>query len=156
LFTELRKRPTLCQELWPVASHLSEEGFTAHLRAREQRRALLASVLRLGHAFVDLWALAALRLGTLERGAQEHGHERAAGLVSDFLDLLEQQRGRAGLTAYRELADVGRHHELIVAANFPGLERVSLRDLPTHFAHYLGSQEPVAGMFGEVTPRLVT
>lgn len=154
LFTELRARPTLRAELWPASA---APTLTERHREQEQRRQLLACVARLGHAFIDLWALAVNRLGTMRLGKQD----REAGgsseaLITGFLDLLEAQRAQPGLHAYRELSEVARNHELIVSTNFPEVRQTAASEFSRIFSRALGSQTPVGGMHGGVNKTLVT
>ena len=115
-FTELRRRPGLREVLWPERDQASFlEGF----RERERRRELLAAAARLGHGFIDLWVLMVKRIGSMALGAQERSEERAEALIADYLNLLESQSQQPGFHAYRELAEIGQHYDLILAVNFP-------------------------------------
>ncbi|HWP44256.1 MAG TPA: helicase-related protein, partial [Blastocatellia bacterium] len=151
-FTQLRLRPSLRDELWPkpTGSSLLECFIN-----QERRRELLAAVARLGHAFIDLWALFAARVGSIRMGAQERSGERAEALIKDYLDLLEKQKGERGLNAYQELAEVGRNYDLILSVNFPESARLPLGALARLFGRALSRQSPVGGMHGGVNMTLV-
>ncbi|HEY0406380.1 MAG TPA: helicase-related protein [Pyrinomonadaceae bacterium] len=157
-FTELRLRPQLAEDIWPRPSG---EHFHERFREREARRELLAAMMRLGHAFIDLWMLFVNRVRTLSLHAQERDAEqRAEALAEDYLNLLEEQRRDVELdphlfNTYRELSDAGRQHELIFAVNFPEAARDSLPSLARLFGHTLSAQTPVGGMFGGVNATLV-
>ena len=154
-FTELVKRPALCADLWPTESH---DDFAMTFRRREQRRELLLAMARLGHPFIDLWLLAAKRLGTLEARAQERTESRAEDLITDYLNFLERQRqieATAGQTAFRELAEAARNFDLIVAVNFSNSRDLPLSALSRLFGASLARQTPVGPMSGGVNQRLV-
>jgi hypothetical protein len=124
-------------------------------RAQERRREMIATVARLGHAFIDLWALFVARIGSMRLRAQERTTERSESLIGDYLNLLEEQRTAPGFTAYRELAEVGRNYDLIFDVNFPEAARMPLSALGRFFGQRLSKQTPVAGMFGGVNTVLV-
>jgi superfamily II DNA or RNA helicase len=153
-FTELAKRPDLRAELWPEEA---QDDFVQHFRRREQRRELLLAAARLGHPFIDLWQLAVNQFGTLEAGAQKHTEGRAESLISDYLDLLEGQRRRetSEYSAFRELAEIARNFDLILAVNFPTVRDEPLNQLPRIFGSSLARQTPVGGMWGGVNQSLV-
>ena len=151
-FTELRLRPQLRDELWPRPS---VADFLECFKGQERRRELLAAVARLGHAFIDLWALFVSRVGSIGLRAQERSGERAESLINDYLNLLEQQRAERGFNAYQELSEVGQNFDLIFAVNFPEAMRVQLSALARLFGRALSAQTPVGGMFGGVNTVLV-
>jgi len=157
-FTELRRYPILRNELWPETGG---DSLTENFRAREQRRELLAAVARLGHAFIDLWILFIKRIGTLSLRVQESASDqRSESLITDYLERLEEQRvtavnGGHKFNAYRELAEVGRHYELIFAVNFPEASGEPLPSLARLFGRILSAQTPVGGMFGGVNATMV-
>lgn len=152
-FSELRFRPELRAVLWPEPG---QEGARERIREREVRRELLASVARLGHAFIDLWVLAVERAGSLHLRTVDRSEEQTSRFARRFLDLLEQQRtDPTAFSAYSELAAVGQHHDLIMRVNFPEARGRPIRALAELFGNVLGSQMPVAGMYGGVAPRLV-
>jgi superfamily II DNA or RNA helicase len=151
-FTELRLRPSLRDDLWPKPTGASLLECFAN---QERRRELLAAVARLGHAFIDLWALFAARVGSIKMGAQERSGERAEALIQDYLDLLEKQKGERGLNAYQELAEVGHNYDLIFSVNFPESVGRPLAELSRLFGRALSRQSPVGGMYGGVNTTLV-
>jgi hypothetical protein len=153
-FTELAKRPGLRADLWPEEVNGS---FVTQFRRREQRRELLLAAARLGHPFIDLWQLTVKRLETLEAGAQDRTEGRAEALISDYLDLLERQRGQeiSGYGAFQELAEIARNFDLIMAVNFPTVRDEPLSQLPKIFGRALARQAPVGGMSGGVNQSLV-
>jgi hypothetical protein len=151
-FTELRRRPELRAEIWPAPTGGSDDE---RLRDSERRRELLSAVVRLGHPLVEFWALAIRRLGGVELQAQEQDDNGADGLIDDFLDLLQSQRNEHGLTSWRELALVGRHHELILNVNFPQAQTAALGELARLYGSPLQAQTPIAGVSGGVNSRAV-
>ncbi len=151
-FTELRRRETLHRVLWPA---LEGTDFREKLRDRECRRELLAATARLGHAFIDLWALMVGRIGSMSLGAQERTGERAEALISDYLDLLVAQSREPGFHAFKELSEVAKNFELILQVNFPEVSRKSINELPRLFGRALSAQDPVGRMSGGVNATLV-
>ena len=79
------------------------------------------------------------------RAPQERSEERAEALIADYLDLLESQSQQPGFHAYRELAEIGQHYDLIVAVNFPEVFQKSLSELSRLFGRALAKQNPVGG-----------
>ncbi len=155
VFTELVKRPGLCNILWPEEKALD---FAAQFRRRDQRRELLSAAARLGHPLIDLWLLAVEHLGSLRAGAQSRTEDRAGDLIRDYLDKLEQQQaeGAGHYTAYRELADIASHFDLIMAVNFPDVRNGrTLDELRKYFGSSLARQTPVGRMSGRVNTSLV-
>jgi hypothetical protein len=148
LFTELRLHPDLCADIWP-GGNFPESDFIN----METRRELLSAATRLGHSFVDLWLVAVASMQSLRIGATSQEAESSASLPTQFVNLLKEQKGKSGFHAYRELSEIGKNHDLIVAVNFPEVRRLPLTTLPRMFAETLGSQMPVAGMFGGVNQR---
>ena len=73
------------------------------------------------------------RIGSMALGAQERSEERAEALIADYLDLLESQSQQPGLHAYRELAEIGQHYDLILAVNFPEVSQKALSELSRLF-----------------------
>ncbi|MEZ4329251.1 MAG: DEAD/DEAH box helicase family protein [Polyangiales bacterium] len=154
-FTELRSRGRLRDTLWPSRGG-EDTDFQAYFRDRDTRRAMLSAVARLGHAYIDLWALVVTRLGTMDLGAQDRTETRAEDLIHDFLDLLESQREACGsFGAFHELAYVGEQHDLLMTVNFADEREAPLDLLARHFGQALAQQTPVAAMHGGVAPRLV-
>jgi hypothetical protein len=151
-FTELRLRPALRAELWPQPSGNS---LLEYFRDQERRREMIATVARLGHAFIDLWVLFVVRIGSMRLRAQERATERSESLIGDYLNMLEEQRATTGFTAYRELAEVGQNYDLVFDVNFPEATRMPLAALGRFFGQRLSKQTPVAGMFGGVNTVLV-
>ncbi len=156
-FTELRAHPALRVELWPETVLAPPRQ---RFRAREQRRELLAAVAGLGHAFVELWALAVNQLGSLREGRRDSTASQVVELIRRFLALLEQQRaarlrGATRLDAFHELSSVGKNHDLILAVNFPDVVDLPLEKLPRSLADTLGRQTPIAGMYGGISKTAV-
>lgn len=162
-FSELVRREALRADLWPEPSPALD--LRDRVREREQRAQLLAAAARLGHSLIDLYVLAVRLRGNLNPGrADEDENERDAGsavgsLVSDFLDLLDGQR-RSPLEdrwfgAYDELAAIGRNFPLIVDVNLPNIAELPLAATAARFGVLLGTQQPVAGMSGQVNMTLV-
>ena len=154
LFTELRGRRRLLGRLWPEPTDRGD--FRSAFRERELRRLLLSSMARLGHAFVDLYALAIKRIGSLRGGARES--EDLSGLMRDYLDLLERQQddGAPGaFGAFKELAAASEHFDLIVDVNAPDLRAMPLPDAARFLGTFLGEQQPIGGMFGQINQTLI-
>jgi hypothetical protein len=153
-FSELRKHNDLREDIWP-----REQGpdFRLAFRRQEQRRELVSAVARLGRPLIDLWILAAKRTGSILERAQERTEERSAGLIVDFIHLLEVERGtgRVSESAYRELAEVGKNFDLLLAVNFHEAREKPLGELARMFGSALGNQSPVAGMSGKANPQVV-
>lgn len=170
LFTELRRqdRAALRSEIWPEP--LSQNPQQA-VRERELRRELLSTAARRGHTVVDLYVQAMLGRGTLrlsERGGKkgstiEPEDEESAGLSATlaqrFLDALELQRATPidarTWSAFDELAEIGRHFDLILDVNDPGVRSQALSEIGRTFGRLLGQQQPVGGMTGQVNRTMV-
>lgn len=152
-FTELTAHPALRAELWP----------SAPLPEQERRASMLSTTARLGHAFLDLYALVIQRLKSLDARAQEEEREDGS-LPSDFVALLEQQRAESvnaaagkqrAWRAYDELASVASCYELLVDTNAPDLKKKALNDVPALLGAFMQRQQPVGGMSGTINGRLV-
>lgn len=151
-FTQLRRRPALCGALWPQPPDGSLEQ---KFREQELRRELLSTMVRLGHAFIDLYVLAANQLGSLKSGARP-ADESGRELTAKFLDLLEEQSSRPSeWRAYQELADAQASFDAIVDANLPEVRQQPLAPLARELGVLLTTQQPVGGMAGGVNQRLV-
>ncbi|WP_417746705.1 helicase-related protein [Rosistilla oblonga] len=159
-FTKLRHRPELRAVLWPESE---DECRITRFRKREWRASLLASVARLGHAFIDLYILTASRLQSLDQGSQQRSSDDDSPPNTDhitaYLDLLEQQRTTnrktRGWRAFDELGDVATNFELIVDVNAPDIRDQHVDDAAKEFGGMLGRQQPVGGMSGKVNETLV-
>lgn len=161
-FTELR-RPEwveLRRSLWPESKSGQEaERFVE----RELRGQLLASTARLGHSLIDLYVVAIQRLGSLEQRASgdedEEGFDLEISRVTDYLQLLEEQRSRPlqerAWGAFDELAAVGQNFELILDVNAPDARNKPLRETARYLGSLLRQQQPIGGMFGQVNRTLV-
>ncbi|MBD3235948.1 MAG: hypothetical protein GF330_04535 [Candidatus Eisenbacteria bacterium] len=151
-FTELVKRPSLREELWP-----DEEipDFRTRLRRREQRRELLSGMARLGLAYVDLYCLAMQSMGSFRLSAQAEADRPVANLAQRFVELLERQAGEPGLHAYRELSAASKNFDLVLSVNFPEVPTASLHDLAALYGATLQRQVPIGHMSGGVNKRLV-
>lgn len=157
-FTGLRRRPELKAAIWPEPT-----GDDALVRFKEQelRAQLLATANRLGHGLIDLYILAINRLDSLKKGSQEQqaDDEQDAGLVGDYLQLLEAQMAAPRISrdwgAFDELAEISQHFDLILDVNEPTVREAELREAPVLFARLLREQQPVGGMSGQVNQTLV-
>lgn len=159
-FTELRKRPSLRNVLWPEAK--ANEPAVA-LREQEVRRLLLSAAARLGHPLIELHVLIINRLGSLALRArdsaddEEDSAEKAR--IGDYLDLLERQMREAPSSrkwcAFEELSEIARHFELIMDVNLSALRDREATELPSELGRLLGRQSPVGGMAGQVNRRMV-
>lgn len=157
-FSALRRRPVLRAALWPRPTATDVAGF----HEQELRACLLASASRFGHSLVDLYVLVMRRLGSLRKGAQEDEDARDdhdAGLVGDFLDLLERQMhtplADRDWGAFDELSEIANNFDLILDVNEPAVRGAELREAPSLFAGLLRGQQPVGGMSGQVNQTLV-
>ncbi|WP_186774918.1 C-terminal helicase domain-containing protein [Allorhodopirellula solitaria] len=159
-FTKLRQRPELRAALWPDPV---DDCATKRFREREWRGSMLASVARLGHAFIDLYVLVAARLKSLDQQSQQRGSEDDVASntdqISEYLDLLEQQRitdrNARGWRAFDELVAVAANFDLIVDVNAPDVRDQHVDDAARDFGGLLGRQQPVGGMSGKVNETLV-
>ena len=151
-FTELRLRPKLRDKIWPKPAGSS---LLECFKVQERRRELLASVARLGHAFIDLWALSVSRIDSIRLRAQERSGERSELLIGDYLNLLEEQEAERGFNAYYEMAEVGQSYDLIFDLNFPEAARLPLAALGRFFGLRLSKQTPVGGMSGGINSAMV-
>jgi len=150
--TGLRRRPSLCQRLWPQPS---DGSFEQRFRELELRRELLSTMARLGHAFIDLYVLAANQLGSLKARARPHD-ESGRELTVKFLDLLEEQASKPSeWRAFQELADAAANFDAIVDANLPEVRQQPLAGVGRELGVLLSTQQPVGGMSGGVNQRLV-
>ncbi|MFG2099892.1 helicase-related protein [Micromonospora echinaurantiaca] len=152
-FTELRRRPRLRDLVWPepAGTNLGESFRERYLRAQ-----LLSAAARLGHAFLDLYAVVTDHLPTLDPAA---AIDTAGELITAYLDELERQalaapgtRLWAGLD---ELAALAEHYELVLDTNLPDVRRADLREARSLISRLFTAQEPVAGMSGRVNSRHV-
>ncbi len=158
-FTELRARPDLRESLWPEPNGSGREAF----RERATRAQLLASAARLGHAFLDLYAVTMHRIGSFVRGEREDDYTGGAWLqrVTAYLDRLDEQRqtplAARDWAAFDELADLSGHFDLILDTNAPDArdETRTLDEMAKAFGTLLGAQAPVAGMSGQVNATAV-
>jgi hypothetical protein len=151
-FTELRKRPSLRDALWPTER---PDHFRAMFRRSELRRELIASMFRLGHSLIDLWVLYVNHVGRLEARAAERTEHNARELAAAVLGMLETQRGASGLTAWSELRDAASHFDLIVDTNLSSLWDRRLTEATNEIGKVLREQQPVGGMSGTVNGTLV-
>lgn len=159
-FSLLRERPELRQRLWPE----SRKGdFRAAFRESELRGQLLATAARLGHAFIDLYAMTMRRLGAFELRTQESAEgvdTRAESVpVYEYLDLLEKQM-RTPLSereyrAFDELSEIAEHFDLILDVNEPEARDKPLAETARVFGQLLRQQQPTGGMSGQVNQTLV-
>jgi hypothetical protein len=111
---------------------------------------------RLGHAFIDFYVLVVRHIGSLKAGAREA--EDIAGLMRDYLDLLDSQRlelDSLEFRAYSELAAAGKNFDLILDVNAPDLHSLRLVDVPRVLGSFLRRQQPIGGMFGEIDQTLI-
>ena len=151
IFTELRRRPSLRQELWPDEAC---ESFRLAFRRCEQRRELLSAMARLGAAYVDLYLLAIARVGSFALGERQDV-QSAGDLAVDFVDLLEHQERKSGFHAFRELSQASEAFDHIVSVNFPDVPSLPLPRLARLYGETLQRQVPVGRMSGGVNQRLV-
>jgi hypothetical protein len=152
VFTELRKRPALCEVLWPKAD---TDSFREGFRMREQRRELLSAMARLGATYIDLYLLAIRALGSFSPGRVSEDSAPAERLACEFVEMLDRQQHEPGFHAYRELSLAAGAFKHIVAVNFPGVPDAELPELARIYAATLQKQLPVGRMAGGVNKRVV-
>jgi superfamily II DNA or RNA helicase len=159
-FTELRKRASLRDHLWPRSNNTDP---VLAFREQEIRGQMLSSAARLGHGLIDLYVLTIRRLGSLEARAQESsegdGSDGDVTPIAEYLDFLEGQmataRDRRDWGAYDELADVATNFNLILDVNEPDAMAKPLSETARVFGRLLRQQQPVGGMSGQVNQTLV-
>ena len=159
-FTAIREPrwEDLRREIWPTPS---SEVFDGGFLEQELRRELLSRAARLGHAVIDLYALAMSLRGTLRTGpASEEAEDIDTDeLALKYLEWLDRQRAmpvaERGWGAYDELAEIGKHFELILDVNEPQARSASLEDVGGLFGSLLRQQQPTGGMTGQVNKTLV-
>jgi len=151
-FSELAKRRSLRERIWPV-----EEGsdFRQRFRRQEMRRELISAMSRLGASYIDLYLLAIKRLGSFRMGGKTQEKRPEVALISDYLDLLQTQSGQSVFGAYRELSSAADTFENLLNVNFPGAPYASLSELALIFGRTLQHQMPGGSMAGGVNKRLV-
>ncbi|WBB76608.1 DEAD/DEAH box helicase family protein [Micromonospora sp. WMMD1128] len=151
-FTELRQRPELRNLIWPEPSpaNLGESFREQYLRAQ-----ILSAAARLGHPFLDLYAVVSDHLPTLDPAATIE----ADGLIGAYLDELERQAvvptGDRDWSAVDEFKALAEHHDLVLDINLPDARRGDLREARSLVSRLFTAQEPVAGMSGRVNNRHV-
>ncbi|MBZ0116224.1 MAG: DEAD/DEAH box helicase family protein [Sandaracinaceae bacterium] len=170
LFTELREAEwdELRTAIWPISLTRPDDTKTwaAQFREQELRAQLLAAAARLGHAFIDLYAVLMQRRESLSLRATEIDDDEsdpsdaATRRIRDFLGLLDQQRRRpigADRTwrAFDELADLAENFDLIVDVNVPDARTAPLTETVREAGRLLGRQQPNGGMSGQVSRTLV-
>lgn len=151
-FTELRRRPLLCRDLWPDEP---QREYIARFRRTELRRELISSMCRLGHPLIDLWLTYANLTKRIETRAVERAEVDGRSLAAKFLDVLESQKRISGLTAWRELNEAATNFDLIVDTNVPLLWERSIEEVPTEIGKLLREQQPIGGMSGTINRTLV-
>ncbi|MFO7303688.1 MAG: DEAD/DEAH box helicase family protein [Acidobacteriota bacterium] len=149
-------------ELWPEPEH---SKFVDRFKERELRRELLASMVRNGHSFIEVYAAAVRAAGSLRTRSERHtsgeDSERLTVqlLVAVMLRLLEDQRRRSpeerGWGAFDELKAAARHFDLILDVNAPEVRGKDLSEVPKALGDLLGEQHPAGGMTGQVNRTLV-
>jgi hypothetical protein len=154
LFTELRPRLRLCGVLWPGLGRHSGTQARKAMERQESEREMLASAIRLGQPFIELWLLAIQVLTTLDLNAA--GRIEPKALASAFWDRVEfAAAGSHAYRARRELEEIAGNFQLITDLNFPEIRSTPVPGLAKYFSSTLGNQVPVGAMSGGVTPRLV-
>lgn len=164
-FTELSRpaRAKLRAALWPEPAAAATEAMRA--REAEVRADLLAMSARLGHAFLDFYIMYMRRLADMgsraEESATAEGGASDVARIHDYLELLEEQR-RVPLCerewgAFDELADIAAQFNLVLDLNVPDVmsHEMPLTQVRRRFSELLQAQQPTAGMWGQVSQRLV-
>ncbi|MBM7085673.1 helicase-related protein [Micromonospora humidisoli] len=152
-FTELRRRRRLRDLIWPEATG-DDPGES--FREQQLRAQILSAAARLGHAFLDLYAVVTDHLPTLDPSA---AIDRPDEAITAYLDELDTQAaagpGRRPWTGLAELAALAEHHDLVLDTNLPEVRRGDLREARALVSRLFTAQEPVAGMSGRVNKRHV-
>ncbi|XTZ13610.1 helicase-related protein [Micromonospora echinospora] len=152
-FTELRRRASLRAALWPAPT---SADLTVQVREQHLRAQLLSAAARLGHAFLDLYAVVTDHLPSL---SPAQGTEPSDEIVTAWLNELQRQADTPpqtrGWSAYDELKSLADNHDLVLDTTLPELRRADLREAPTLVGRLLTAQQPVAGMSGRVNRRHV-
>jgi hypothetical protein len=151
-FTRLRTRPVLRNAIWPAEDSAQ---YAAEFRRRELRRESIASLFRLGHAFIDLYVEVINQLGRLDTKGTEGEDLQNDLLATAVLDRLEQQRDLQPFRAFHELQEAASHFDAIIDTNVPSLWDSSLDAVPTEIGKLLRAQQPIGGMSGQVNKTLV-
>jgi hypothetical protein len=152
-FTQLRQRPRLRNLIWPEPTPRTDLGES--FREQYLRAQILSAAARLGHAFLDLYAVVTDHLPTLDPAATIE----ADGLITAYLDELERQAAvppeDRDWSAADELKALAEHHDLVLDTNLPDVRRTDLREARSIVSRLFTAQEPVAGMSGRVNNRHV-
>jgi ERCC4-related helicase len=151
-FTELNKRPSLREMLWPEKQ---KDDFRAQFRDREFRRELLSGMARLGAVFIDLYLLGIKQLGTFDLNVEAKTKRPEVELINDFLDLLQTQSKENRFNAFHELSHAADAFDTLVSVNFPELHHAKLSQVATIYGRTLQKQVPAGKMSGRVNKRLV-
>jgi len=158
-FTELRQPDwsLLRQKIWPEPA---AGTWREHFREQELRGQLLASAARLGHAFIDIYALTIRRIGSLDHKALETASEENESLdlkrILEYLDLLDGQRRIPPVErewgAFDELAAIGVNYDLIRDVNLHEISSGPLVEVPRK-VQSLFRRQVVAGVTGSTKDR---
>ncbi len=158
-FTELRQPDwaPLREKIWPEPA---AEAWRERFREQELRAQLLASAARLGHAFIDMYALTIRRIGSLDHKTLETASEENESLdlkrIQEYLDLLDGQRRVPPVErqwgAFDELAAIGENYDLIRDVNLHEISSGPLVDVPRK-AKSLFRNQVVAGVTGSTKDR---
>ena len=146
--------------LWP-ASRIDKPA--ARFVEEEMRARLLSTVARLGHGLIDIYLLTIKRLGSLELRTLESdaggGQSRDERRITEYLSTLEKQRttplSERAWGAFDELRELARNFDLILDVNAPEARDMAVADTARLFGTLLGRQQPVGGMWGQVSRTLV-
>ena len=158
-FTELRQPDwaLLREKIWPEPS---AGTWRERFREQELRAQLLASDARLGHAFIDMYALTIQRIGSLDHKTLETASEENESLdlkrIQEYLDLLDRQRCISPLDrewgAFDELAAIGVNYDLIRDVNLHEISSGPLVEVPRK-VQLLFRRQVVAGVTGSTKDR---
>ena len=167
LFSALRapEWAALREALWPTPK---SADFAASFSERELRRELFATMARLGHPIIDVYAEAMRRRGSLKTGTAEESERDSAVKPKEepdvpfhqaVLAMLERQRiaasGTHDWSGFDELSEAARNFHLILDVNEPSVRTKPLVEAGRVFGALLRQQQPVGGMTGQVNKTLV-
>lgn len=151
-----KKYMALHEILWPFEDWQANQKLW---QLTEVYRVLVASTIRLGHSMLDFYQVYVASLTSLRAkkgGHQDHSID-SVELAEDFVALLNQQKENADDTwgVYQELRAVAENYQLLLRLNYSDWQKASVTHYPKILGQAMGTQQPVAGMWGKVNTRLV-
>lgn len=162
-WTLLNDRPTLKKILWPELNIADQRE---NFRLIEQKTQMMASSLRLGHSFIDLYLSIMSKIRSLELRSVSPDTEddsefksKNNAFINGFLDVLDKQMNTPLTSrdwgAFDELFQISAQYDLIIDVNCPETRDKELSETARYFGNYLKRQQPVGGMFGQINKTMV-